>query len=105
MATPVEGSLYKALNVSGHNFELCYGYYDERERELCPPVVIFPDLAAAPRFTADGRPLVTQIQDPCPYFSSVGEEYWCGDCRHYTCDQPEIGICNCPHNLRGGNRK
>lgn len=105
MAAPREGALYKALNVGGHNFELCYGYYDESERDRCSPVVIFPDLVTVPRFTTEGRPLVTQIQDPCLHFSPAGEEHWCGDCRHYSCEQPEIGICNCDHNLRGGNRK
>lgn len=97
--TPREGDIYKAFTVAGHPFELRYGYYDDRERASCPPVVIFPDLLAAPLFCPEGYPLVTQIQDPCPHYSAAPgrEEVWCGDCTHFSGQEPEIGICRCEH--------
>lgn len=94
---PIEGQLYKALTVAGHRFELRYGYYEEREREECQPVVIFPDLHAAPRYCPEGYPLVTQIQDPCEHYAPAPgrEEPWCGDCAHFHSEHPEIGVCRC----------
>lgn len=94
---PKEGELYKVLNVAGHSFELRYGYYEEHEREVCSPVVIFPDLSAAPLYCPEGYPLVTQIQDPCEHYTAAPdrEESWCGDCIHFHSDHPEIGVCRC----------
>lgn len=94
---PREGELHKTLTVAGHSFELRYGYYEEREKAICSPVVIYPDLVAAPLLSPDGYPLVTQIQDPCPHFELAAgrEENWCGDCTYFRGEHPEIGICRC----------
>lgn len=99
---PKEGELYKRLTVDGHSFELRYGYYDDRERTICPPVVIFPDLRSDPRYTRGGQPLVTQVQDACKYYHSTEgpAEGWCGDCDHFEAEQPEIGICQCSQNQK-----
>lgn len=98
---PREGELYKTLTIAGHSFELRYGYYEEREKAFCPPVLIYPDLVAAPLFAPDGSALVTQIQDPCPHFELAAgrEEKWCGDCIHFDGPHPEIGICRCEHRI------
>lgn len=95
--TPREGDLYKALTVEGHVFELRYGYYDERERHVCPPVVIWPDLTDGSKRSLEGCPLVTQVQDSCPYYTPTQgrEDHWCGDCVYYSGDHREIGICRC----------
>ena len=97
---PREGQLYKAFTLEGHGFELKYGYYEDRERELCPPVVIFPDLVASPLYSSRGYPLVTQIQDPCRHFKphTKAPEHWCGDCAYFTGEHREIGICSCDAN-------
>lgn len=94
---PKEGRLYKRLCVAGHWFEMTYGYYEEWERALYPPVVIFPDLSAAPLYSREGHPLVTQIQDPCEHHVSKNghEKHWCGDCSYFSGEHPEIGICRC----------
>lgn len=96
---PKEGELYKAMTVAGHAFELRYGYYEDHERQVCPPVVVFPDLIAAPLYSEDGYPLVTQIQDPCEHYTIAegGEEEWCGDCAFFHGEHREIGICRCAH--------
>lgn len=98
-ALPREGDVYKRLTVAGHFFELRYGYYEEHERTLCPPVVIFPDLTAACVHSPEGYPLVTQIQDACEHYIHSGSfpEHWCGDCAHFTGEHREIGICRCEH--------
>lgn len=98
---PREGELYKRITVAGHTFELRYGYYEERERSLCPPVVIFPDLATYPVYCPDGFPLVTQIQDACRHYQcgSDSPEHWCGDCLHFSGEHSEIGICRCKQHL------
>lgn len=99
---PREGDLYKTFSVAGHTFELRYGYYEDHERQLCPPVVLFPDLIATPLYCQEGYPLVTQIQDPCEHYSTAlgREERWCGDCSHFSSEHPEIGLCRCPENKK-----
>lgn len=109
-AMPREGDLYKRITVAGHTFELRYGYYEEHERALCPPVVIFPDLIAEKVYCPNGHPLVTQIQDVCEYYINTSDfsENWCGDCDHFFGEYPEIGICRCEHHkspLSGGMEK
>lgn len=98
---PREGDLYKQITLANHTFELRFGYYEERERELCPPVVIFPDLVSQPVYDPLGHPLVTQIQEPCEHYRSIDcscPEDWCGDCIHFESPHTELGICQCPHN-------
>lgn len=107
--TPKEGELYKQLTVAGHSFELRYGYYEESERDLCPPVVLYPNLIADPRYSAEGYPLVTHVQDACEHCRTADEQeaYWCSDCIHYSREHREIGVCRCEHrrnkSLAGGN--
>lgn len=95
--SPREGDLYKTVTVGGHTFELRYGYYEEYERALCPPVVLFPDLIASPLYSSDGCPLVTQIQDACQHFEPKHDQAdeWCGDCTYFSGQDPELGICRC----------
>lgn len=98
-ATPREGDLYKQISIAGHTFELRYGYYEEHERALCPPVVVFPDLLSKTVYCPEGFPLVTQIQDTCKYYSNTSHfpENWCGDCTYFFGEHPEIGICRCEY--------
>lgn len=99
LTIPKEGDLYRHLTVGGHDFPLRYGYYDEQERNIYPPVVILPDLTDGSLRCPEGYPLVTQVQDPCPYYTTVQppEDNWCGDCIHFTGEHREIGICKCIH--------
>lgn len=96
---PREGELYKTITVAGHSFDLRYGYYEEYERSLGPPVVVFPNLIVSPLYSPEGHPLATQIQDPCQYFELAAgrEEHWCGDCAYFFGEHPEIGECRCKH--------
>lgn len=96
-AQPREGALHKRITVAGHTFELRYGYYQERERGLCPPVVLFPDLAAQRVYSPEGYLLVTQVQDACEHYCATiaPPENWCGDCTYFSGEHPEIGICRC----------
>ena len=108
--TPREGDIYKRITIAGHTFELRYGYYEEHERLICPPVILFPDLLAEKVYCTDGYPLVTQIQDPCEYYTSANDfpENWCGDCNHFFGEHPEIGVCRCEYHkttLSGGMEK
>ncbi len=97
-----EGMIYKRLTVGGHEFVLRYGYYDEHDRQHTSPVVVYPDFGEHPRHSPEGFPLVTQIQDPCPYYRTAEgrEERWCGDCLWFSGEHREIGVC-----LNGNNRK
>lgn len=99
MMIPKEGQPYKTITVGGHAFELKYGYYADRERELCPPVVIFPDLNATPLYCGEGYPLVSQIQEICRHYTAANgyDDRWCGGCIYYSSEHREIGICRCKH--------
>ena len=97
-----EGSTYKLFSVEGHTFDIKYGYYEDYERdsmfgELVP---IYPDLAADPVYTEDGRPLVTKMQELCPRGNSLYMDGCCADCSHFSDREDLIGVCMCDDNKR-----
>ncbi len=110
---PHEGALYRSLEIDGHRFELRYGYYEEGERILGEPVVVYPDLEKRRMYCNRGYRLVTAVQTPCAYYtiSGAGEpEYCCSDCLHYSDPAEEIARCLCieqqkPQNNPSGTNK
>ena len=98
---PREGALYKVIELHGCQFSLHYGYYEEQEREnpaseLMP---IYPDFLRHPRYTADGYPFVTKMQDPCAYYKGkASDDRDCGECQYYLQGDELLGICVCPKN-------
>ena len=102
MSHAKDGDLYKVVSLHGRSFELRYGYYEEREREQCEPIPIYPDFIKDPQYTAEGYPFVTQMQELCTHGESRFAEGCCVDCKYY-CDGDElIGICLCPQNKKRG---
>ncbi|MBQ8184988.1 MAG: hypothetical protein IJ036_04290 [Lachnospiraceae bacterium] len=98
---PKEGDIYKTVTVGQYTFELCYGYYEEFERDSGEPVVIYPDLREQKIYTQNGQPIVTAIQDPCVHYEvpqQKSRDECCNDCVHFEDPEDEIGICKCPHN-------
>ena len=98
-----EGALYRSLTVFGNTFEVRYGYYEEFEREngLCDPVPIYPNFLENPKYTKDGYPFVTKMQELCAYGSSKFKDGCCADCPHFINGEDMIGICGCWNNRRG----
>ena len=90
-----EGDLYRVIRVFGCEFALYYGYYDERERQsqYSEPIPIYPDFHALPRYTADGYPFVTAMQDACRHFTGAHAEDGCHGCAHYRHGEEFLGIC------------
>ena len=97
---PKEGELYKILTVSGHTFEIRYGYYEEFERQHNEPMAIYPNFIRAPRYTKGGLPLVTAMQDICRYYRGDPQEDTCGECHYYRRGEDLIGLCTCPQRVR-----
>ena len=97
-----EGTLYKTLKVFDSVFELRYGYYEEYERQsrFADPVPIYPDFIKEPKYTKDGYPYVTKMQELCEYGSSRFAEGCCAECPHYQHGEEMIGICKCEANRR-----
>ncbi len=96
-----EGDLYKVLNISGHTFELYYGYYEECEREnpSVEPMPIYPDFIKTPEYTDKGQPFVTKMQDACEHYKGLTRQYnECAECDHYLHGDDLIGICTCHQN-------
>ena len=103
-ALPIEGEIYKVVEIDGNKFELRYGYNEEFEREQGIPVVLFPDLKSSPRYTEDGYRIVTSVQEPCEHYVPADSdqfEDWCADCVHYPGVHHEIGVCKCKKNRHG----
>lgn len=97
-----EGDLYKVIEVDGNTFKILYGYYEESERDKVEPLPVFPDLKKNPVYTADGKPIVTAIQEPCEYYAPINRERseeWCGDCISYLNTENEISICGCTERM------
>ncbi len=100
-----EGDLYKVLNISGHTFELYYGYYEDYEREnpSVEPMPIYPDFLATPRYSDDGYPFVTKMQDACKHYKGKVDEFSeCAECQYYLHGDDLIGICTCHQNQKQG---
>ena len=95
-----DGDLYKIVTLHGVSFELRYGYYEEFERKGGEPIPIYPDFRRAPRYTSDGHPFVTQMQELCEHGESRFADGCCADCRHYRDGEELIGICTCPENRK-----
>lgn len=93
-----EGTLFKRIELHGHVFDILYGYYAdfERDSEFNEPIPIYPDFVESPRYTAEGRPFVTQMQDQCKNgrrkYPHEGEVY-CVDCPYFIHGDELIGIC------------
>lgn len=96
-----EGDLYKEFTLHGHTFSLYYGYYEEREREnpAAEPMPIYPDFLKEPRYTADGFPFVTKMQDACKHYKGRrGKFSECAECEYYLHGDELLGLCVCPEN-------
>lgn len=98
-----EGDLYKILHVAGTAFPLYYGYYDtcDRENPMIDPMPIYPDFLETPRFTADGQPFITKMQDACRhYVGQVSDNKECAECIWYRHGEELMGTCACPENQK-----
>lgn len=91
-----DGDLYKIINIDGIAFEIRYGYYEEFERDRSEPMPIYPDLISTPRYTTDGSPIVTAMQDVCHGFEGGDRDLGCYGCRHFRECEDLIGICHHP---------
>lgn len=93
-----EGDVHEVAFVGGHNFMIRYGYYTEEDRKTSDPIPIYPCFIQNPKFTPEGQPLITRIQDACEHYAAEESgEQWCADCIHGKSWNGEIGICHCQH--------
>ena len=93
-----EGEIYREFTLFGEFFSLKYGYYDEQERNdpEAEPMILYPDFEKQPKFTADGFPFVTKMQDACRYYKGKGQTSCeCAECIYYKHGEELIGICTC----------
>lgn len=98
-----EGDLFKIVELWGCQFPLHYGYYEacDRENPAVDPMPIYPDFAKEPRFTDNGYPFVTKMQDICRFYhGKAGPFAECADCMYYLHGDELIGICTCLQNRR-----
>lgn len=102
---PKEGDAYAVVNVFGRSFELRYGYYDDRDRSG-PPDVIYPDFIKAPIYTDEGEPIVTMMQDACPYYKGDkrrSDDTTCGECQLFYRGAEWFGLCRAEKNKRNAH--
>ena len=95
---PREGDLHSIVTIGAHRFELRYGYREERDRATGEPYILYPDLVATPLFTAEGKRIVTALQNICPHYTAPPgreQENCCYTCSFYSNPSDEIGICQC----------
>ena len=53
-----DGALYKTIEIGGTRFDIYYGFYNEREKELgYEPTPIYPDFDKNPQYTKSGIPI------------------------------------------------
>ena len=95
---PREGELYRTVDIAGRIFHLYYGYYEEFEREHHEPMPIYPDLIKNPEYTQEGIPIVTAMQDACPYYRGTADGECCHECAHFLQGEELFGLCGCIEN-------
>lgn len=90
-----EGELYRVIVLEGATFELYYGYYEDKDREnpLCEPIPIYPDFLKSPKYTDEGFPFVTDMQDACEYFKGKDPNDGCYGCKNYRRGEEFLGVC------------
>lgn len=94
---PKEGDIYKTIRIDEYVFELKYGYYEDFERDMGEPVVIYPDLSD-PLYAKEGFMIVTAVQESCEFYEvsfDKTKDGYCVDCIHYSAPDDDIGICKC----------
>ena len=99
---PREGALYKRVTLFGETFDLCYGYYEDKDRGGAPDV-IYPDFIQDPVYTDDGTPFVTMMQDACEKYIGKNEktpDTSCADCQYFRRGEEWFGVCACPKNKK-----
>ena len=97
---PTEGDLYANVSVSGREFTLRYGYYEDLDRESGEPIPIYPDLKSDPVYSQDGRPIVTQMQIACSEYLGPESEDNCGHCSFFLGEKLLFGICASPKQIK-----
>ncbi len=100
-----EGELYKIVDVHGVEFSLYYGFYEDCDRDnpLVDPMPIYPDLKANPRYTDDGRMIVTRMQDSCENYkgdTKRSSDTTCAECKYFCRSEEWFGICTFSKNRR-----
>lgn len=97
-----EGELYRVIALEGQEFAVYYGYYEECDRHnpLCDPVPLYPDFIKTPRYSGEGYPFATDMQDPCRCFTGEDPDGGCYSCRHYRRGADFIGLCRCEENRK-----
>ena len=97
-----EGDLYKVIKIQDLEFEIKYGYYDEKDRysKYNEPIPIFPDFINEPVYTKEGYPLITKMQDRCKFFIGENGVDECYGCKYFKETEDFIGICKCALNKK-----
>ena len=92
-----EGDLYKIIKVFDQEFEIKYGYYEELDRYSIfnEPIPIYPNFFKEPRYTKEGFPFVTHMQDKCIFYKGKENGDSCYNCLNFKKVEDLIGICKC----------
>lgn len=90
-----DGDFYKRVKVFGGEFDIYYGYYDERERQskYSEPMPIYPNFIKDPIYNPDGYLFATEMQDVCPYYDGKPDIDSCYGCRSFRKGEELIGLC------------
>lgn len=100
----VDGTLYKTVEIDGVRFDIYYGFYNEREKELgYEPTPIYPDFDKNPQYTNSGLPIVAVYTDLCPHFQPLPKTIeldGCVNCIYFDKKEDYIGLCTCDSRRR-----
>ena len=77
-----EGDLYRIINIDGVQFDIHYGYYEEKDRfgKYNDSIPIYPNFSENPQYNIRGEPFVTQMQDVCEHYEAQRDGDSCHAC-------------------------
>ncbi|MBQ8229234.1 MAG: hypothetical protein IJZ32_00895 [Clostridia bacterium] len=97
----VSGALYKTVEIDGVRFDIYYGFYNEREKELgYEPTPVYPNFDKNPQYTKNGELVVAVYKDLCEHYKPLPKTIeldGCVNCVHFDRREEYIGLCKCEH--------
>ena len=100
----IEGEIYEVIEIAGYKFEILCGYYTKQDKKAGLVLPIYPDFIKDPKYTKEGFPLATCMQDSCRYYDVIPNsdiEDKCIDCKYFENEiRKAIGICKCKKRMK-----
>lgn len=100
----VEGEIYEVIEIAGYKFDILCGYRTKQDKKAGVVLPIYPNFIKSPKYTNEGYPLVTCMQNSCRHYEVIPDsdiENKCIDCKYFNSElRNVIGICKAKKRMK-----